>query len=80
MLTRIITGVIGIAAFAYVIQLGGEVFAAGGAVLALLAWFEFSRAFDQSRICTFALLRISIIYIEPHQFFLNSLRILQVAS
>ena len=47
MLTRIITGVIGIAAFAYVIQLGGEVFAAGGAVLALLAWFEFSRAFDQ---------------------------------
>ena len=40
----------------------------------------FSIVFDQNLICTYALLRIRIIYIEPHQFFLNSLWVLQVAS
>lgn len=46
MLTRIITGAIGIVVAAYVIQTGGVVFA--GAVLALMfiGWYEFTRALN----------------------------------
>ncbi len=47
MLTRIITGVIGIALAAFVIQTGGTLFAVFELVLALLAWFEYVRAFAQ---------------------------------
>ena len=45
MLTRIITGVVGIALAAFVIQTGGTLFAAFALVLSLLAWFEYVRAF-----------------------------------
>ena len=47
MITRIISGMIGIALAAYVIQRGGTAFAIGAAVLAVLAWFEFTRAFSR---------------------------------
>ncbi|SFT71826.1 phosphatidate cytidylyltransferase [Selenomonas sp. GACV-9] len=47
MITRIITGVVGIALAAYVIQTGGMVFAGFALVLALLAWFEYARAFGE---------------------------------
>ena len=47
MLTRIITGVVGIAVAACVIQTGGMTFAIGGVILALIAWFEYCRAFAQ---------------------------------
>lgn len=47
MLTRIITGVIGIALAAFVIQTGGTLFAVAGLVLAVGAWFEYCRAFQQ---------------------------------
>ena len=46
MITRIISGTIGIALAAYVIQTGGQTFAIGAVVLAVLAWFEFTRAFS----------------------------------
>lgn len=46
MITRIISGTIGIALAAYVIQEGERAFAIGAAVLAVLAWFEFTRAFS----------------------------------
>ena len=45
MLTRIITGVVGIALAAVVIQMGGLLFAAMGLVLMLVAWFEYVMAF-----------------------------------
>ena len=45
MLIRIITGVVGIALAAFVIQTGGTLFAAFALVLMLLAWFEYVRAF-----------------------------------
>ncbi|MDY6267494.1 MAG: phosphatidate cytidylyltransferase [Selenomonadaceae bacterium] len=45
MLTRIITGVVGIALAAFVIQTGGTLFAAFALVLSLVAWFEYVRAF-----------------------------------
>lgn len=47
MITRIISGMIGIALAAYVIQRGGIAFAVAAAVLAALAWFEFTRAFSR---------------------------------
>ena len=47
MITRIITGLIGIALAAYVIQTGGTLFAGFALVLALLAWFEYVRAFSE---------------------------------
>jgi phosphatidate cytidylyltransferase len=47
LLVRIITGIIGIAAAAFVIQTGGEVFAGFTLLLMLLAWFEYSRAFSE---------------------------------
>lgn len=47
MLTRIITGIIGIGAAAYVIQTGGLVFAVCGMVLAVGAWVEYCNAFDR---------------------------------
>lgn len=47
MLTRIITGIIGIAAAAYVIQTGGLVFAVCGMLLAVGAWVEYCNAFDR---------------------------------
>lgn len=45
MLTRIITGVIGIVLAAAVIQMGGALFAGFALLLSLLAWFEYTRAF-----------------------------------
>lgn len=45
MLTRIITGVIGIALAAFVIQTGGQLFAGFALVLAILAWVEYVKAF-----------------------------------
>lgn len=45
MLTRIISGVIGIAIAAGIIQMGGALFSAFGVVLGVGAWHEFCRAF-----------------------------------
>ena len=47
MLTRIITGVVGIALAAVVIQMGGALFAGVALVLSILAWFEYARAFHR---------------------------------
>lgn len=47
MITRIITGLIGIALAAYVIQAGGTLFAGFALVLGLIAWFEYARAFGE---------------------------------
>ena len=47
MLVRIITGIIGIAAAAFVIQTGGAVFAGFTLLLMFLAWYEFARAFGE---------------------------------
>ena len=47
MLMRIITGVIGIALAAFVIQTGGQLFAAFALTLAILAWVEYVRAFSR---------------------------------
>ena len=44
MITRIITGIVGIALATLVIQTGGWVFAACSLLLALVAWYEYSRA------------------------------------
>lgn len=41
-----ISGIVGIGLSAYVIQEGGRMFAIAAAVLALLAWIEFTRAFS----------------------------------
>lgn len=46
MLTRIITGVVGIALAAFVIQAGGAYFAGFALVLSLIAFFEFVHAFS----------------------------------
>ncbi|MBR2214616.1 MAG: phosphatidate cytidylyltransferase [Selenomonadaceae bacterium] len=45
MLTRIITGVVGIALAALVIQTGGLIFGGFAFLLSLIAWLEFSHAF-----------------------------------
>lgn len=45
MFTRIITGVVGIALAALVIQTGGTLFAGFALLLAVVAWFEYARAF-----------------------------------
>jgi len=47
LITRIITGLIGIALAAYVIQTGGTLFAGFALVLGLIAWFEYARAFGE---------------------------------
>ena len=47
MITRIITGIIGIALAAWVIQTGGMLFAGFALVLGLIAWFEYARAFGE---------------------------------
>ncbi len=47
MITRIITGVIGIALAAFIIQTGGTLFAGFSLVLSLIAWFEYARAFSE---------------------------------
>jgi len=47
LLVRIITGIIGIAAAAFVIQTGGAVFAGFTLLLMFLAWYEFARAFGE---------------------------------
>ena len=47
MITRIITGLIGIALAAYVIQAGGILFAGFALGLGLIAWFEYARAFGE---------------------------------
>ena len=47
MFTRIITGVVGIALAALIIQMGGALFAGFALVLSLIAWFEYARAFHK---------------------------------
>ena len=47
MITRMISGIVGIGISAYVIQRGGTTFSIAAAVLAVLAWFEFTRAFSR---------------------------------
>lgn len=47
MLTRIITGVVGIGLAAFVIQTGGALFAVCGILLAIGGWYEYCRAFRQ---------------------------------
>jgi len=49
---RIITGIIGIAIAAFVIQHGGAPFAAFAMVLSLIAWHEFSSAFRRAGVIT----------------------------
>ena len=43
--TRIITGIVGIALAAFIIQTGGWIFSTAVLLLSLGAWFEFARAF-----------------------------------
>ena len=52
MITRILTGIIGIALAAFVIQTGGWLFAAFALVLSLIGWHEYSRAFAHKGIHT----------------------------
>ena len=52
MALRIITGIIGIAIAAFVIQNGGAPFAAFAMVLSLIAWHEFSSAFRRAGVIT----------------------------
>ena len=52
MALRIITGIIGIIIAGIVIQLGGAPFAGFTIVLALLAWFEYSSAFNRAGLDT----------------------------
>ena len=47
MITRMISGMVGIALAGYIIQWGGTAFVVTAAVLAVLAWFEFTRAFSR---------------------------------
>lgn len=64
MITRIITGVIGICLVAFVIQTGGTVFALCVTLLALIAWVEYARAFashDRSISLTLGLLAILLL-------------------
>ena len=46
MILRIISGILGIGISAYVIQRGGTVFVVAVTIIALLAWFEYTRAFS----------------------------------
>jgi len=46
LLTRIITGVVGIALMTFIIQWGGALFAGAVLVLSLVAWFEYMQAFS----------------------------------
>lgn len=48
MALRIITGIIGILISGFVIQIGGAVFSGVAILLALLAWFEYSSAFNSA--------------------------------
>ena len=52
MLLRIITGIIGIAIAAFVIQYGGAPFAGFAVFLSLLAWHEYSSAFRRAGVIT----------------------------
>ena len=52
MLLRIITGIIGIIIAAVVIQFGGTPFAFMAIILALIAWYEYSSAFEKTGIYT----------------------------
>ena len=52
MVLRIITGIIGIAIAAFVIQYGGAPFAVFAMILSLIAWHEFSSAFRRAGIIT----------------------------
>lgn len=52
MLLRIITGIIGIAIAAFVIQYGGAPFAGVAIFLSLLAWHEYSEAFRRAGVIT----------------------------
>ena len=47
MITRVITGIIGIALAAVVIQTGGWIFATAIALLSVIGWFEYVRMFRQ---------------------------------
>ena len=50
MIVRVITGIVGIALAAFVIQAGGWMFSAFALLLSLLAWCEFAAAFSQKGI------------------------------
>ncbi len=52
MIVRIITGIVGIALAAFVIQQGGWVFSAFALVLSIVGWYEFSAAFARKGIAT----------------------------
>ena len=52
MVLRIITGIIGIAIAAFVIQYGGAPFAVFAMILSLIAWHEFSSAFRRAGVIT----------------------------
>lgn len=48
MIVRVITGLVGIALAAFVIQTGGWVFSAFALLLSLVGWYEFTSAFSQN--------------------------------
>lgn len=52
MILRIITGIIGIAIAAVLIQLGGTPFAVAAVILAVIAWFEYCSAFSRAGLST----------------------------
>ena len=52
MLIRILTGIVGIALWAYIIQTGGWLFSAVALLLSLIGWHEYSRAFVNKGIST----------------------------
>ena len=52
MVLRIITGIIGIAIAAVLIQLGGTPFAVAAVILAVISWFEYCSAFSRAGLST----------------------------
>ncbi|MBQ7705698.1 MAG: phosphatidate cytidylyltransferase [Selenomonadaceae bacterium] len=52
MILRIITGIIGIAIAAVLIQIGGTPFAAAAVILAVISWFEYCSAFSRAGLST----------------------------
>lgn len=52
MVLRIITGIIGIAIAAVLIQIGGTPFACAAILLAVIAWFEYCSAFSRAGVST----------------------------
>ena len=52
MIARVITGIVGIALAAFVIQTGGWVFSAFALILSLAGWYEFAAAFSRNGMVT----------------------------